>query len=662
MEPEVSYIGTIEPKPGSFQLVGREISSSDPTQGKIITKDVSGNVRQIIDSAYILSNRVNTVNKQIRAFELERAQKEKIEITKQQLAKIDFTALDKASKDEFYNPSYFLYIKSIIETIVGEANGHEDTIRIWLNHISVISAGSFGRTLRTGIDEVDDLFAIKYSLDPKISLEHEYLVGLLLNKLRDENKTPNFMYTYTMFNCSSSPIIPRIIAQQLDSSEAPAFCGKNGRIVDYLVLENISNATTFGNFILEDGLTLEKFMSVFLQCFLSSEIASRELGATHWDYHTENILVKRTPKHLNKWIKYDVFPQASGGDLQSISIRNSGLTPFIVDYGFASIQGSSGITLSADTTSQPPTFFQGKPFFAFDIFRLLAACFIKLFFTKKYPLLLSIIQSMLRVLLNGNPEALKIVDSPAQYPQESLISLIRTVRIDPLYYQVLPEIIYNEFINIILKQGPVNYIRVGGTIDLDLLSCDDFKCETVLDLSRSKSSNIKNPTRLCYSGTSYTILSPAEKIILMNEINNTVTNLEQMLMRARTVVREFDAAGIIKELSRGPATLNTERYNYYTIESYYYSLLSIWYGFERLIDLVNVNRCSHVPNEASENLIKYFNTYYPIFTQRVQEAKIVKENLLLHATGIPLQVTPQFSIFLQQWDFIMYILQLPLKL
>jgi hypothetical protein len=170
MQSANKYIATVESGPGQYQRI-----FSDGTYVPI------PNVADTLDSEYVLRQRVKAMNAEIRQTVIKKVEQDRIVtmfrdggLTTDKLAKIDYTVLSDNAKTEFYNPNYTMYIKSIIESIVGDTKVYESSIpekiRLWLNHVEVISSGAYGRTISASIDEIDRLFAIKYSISPNVSL------------------------------------------------------------------------------------------------------------------------------------------------------------------------------------------------------------------------------------------------------------------------------------------------------------------------------------------------------------------------------------------------------------------------------------------------------------------------------------------------------------
>ena len=131
----------------------------------------------------------------------------------------------------------------------------------------------------------------KYNSDGDMSqnMLHEYVVGMILNNLR--NFTPNFMYIYDGFYCSS--IID-------DNKQLTGLCStdsyNNGTTI---TISEVCGPDSFAKIL--NTITDELFIySIFLQIALSLCIAEETYKFIHCDLHTNNILIKELsfPKKL----------------------------------------------------------------------------------------------------------------------------------------------------------------------------------------------------------------------------------------------------------------------------------------------------------------------------------------------------------------------------
>jgi len=174
---------------------------------------------------------------------------------------------------------------------------------------------AFGYALSATVNNIPGLFIIKSSKDPtQDDLLHELFVGTFgTNKLR--KIIPNFSYIFGGFKCS-----PPIIKDK----KVITWCN-NGKSVNYVVYENIFPSVPMKKYI--ETCTTQEFMSVFLQLLFSIKIAYDAIEFTHYDLHTDNVLIRDTPGKKTYRILYPKL-----GYIVSNKIST------IIDYGFSHIK------------------------------------------------------------------------------------------------------------------------------------------------------------------------------------------------------------------------------------------------------------------------------------------------------------------------------------
>lgn len=277
-----------------------------------------------------------------------------------------FSRLGPESKERFYDPSYFLFLKRFINNIVHHEDDIDHTIRIrhWFDHLQVISAGSFGKTIKAGISTINDLFVMKVPIHPAADQRHEFLAGIAINDLRERSLTPNFVYTYNFFTCSP----PKYQGDRVIGYCAPSSDEKS----QYLLLENIENVGLLSDFI-KVGMTLPQFVSIFLQIAFSIHIAKKEKKFTHWDLHISNILIRKDPK--KRFVTYNI-------DGKQYTFNTEGVIPVIFDFGLSSYgtqdEDGSDVVVGPrmDVIERTSNYFSGDPFPLADIYRIIMSIYI----------------------------------------------------------------------------------------------------------------------------------------------------------------------------------------------------------------------------------------------------------------------------------------------
>lgn len=180
----------------------------------------------------------------------------------------------------------------------------------YLKHLTFKSVS--GDVMFGSLKEKDvNLFAIKSSKEPDDDFLHEAFIGLFgTNTLR--KSIPNFSYVYGFFKCS--------LPAYTSDNNVLTWCNTNTAETDFVLYENITNSESFSNF--DNGLS--SFFEVFLQTLYALKIAYQEIDFTHYDLHSENLLVKKLDKKYA--IKYD-----------DIYIETEYIA-MIIDYGFSHIK------------------------------------------------------------------------------------------------------------------------------------------------------------------------------------------------------------------------------------------------------------------------------------------------------------------------------------
>ena len=146
----------------------------------------------------------------------------------------------------------------------------------------------------------------------KDDMKQEYFIGAkIINKLR--YKVPTFMYTLGIFGCDPFVIDGKI-------------CTKDTPKVPFMIAENIPGKTVT-DMIESRELSFKSWLNIFMQLLASLELAQRECQFTHYDLHTQNVMVRKVEK-----MSYCV-------ELGNTIIHFKDVTeiPVIIDFGLASV-------------------------------------------------------------------------------------------------------------------------------------------------------------------------------------------------------------------------------------------------------------------------------------------------------------------------------------
>lgn len=179
-----------------------------------------------------------------------------------------------------------------------------------------------------------NLFVVKSSrkIDPSLDSDqiHEYFIGAFgTNTLR--SLIPNFAFMLGLFKCSP-PYIDNssyLGGTTENQRKSLTFCQNDtfGNDVNYLIYENVADSVTLREFI-ESGKSFNEFLNVFTQVVLALDLAYENLDFTHYDLHTENVLVRELPEEI--YIPYKI-------DNQTKYLRTKYVAT-IIDFGRSHIK------------------------------------------------------------------------------------------------------------------------------------------------------------------------------------------------------------------------------------------------------------------------------------------------------------------------------------
>jgi hypothetical protein len=173
---------------------------------------------------------------------------------------------------------------------------------------------------------------------------HEYFIGAFgTNSLR--SKIPNFSFIMGIFQCSPPYL----------DNKTLTFCQNNvaGNQINYIMYENVTNSITLQDFII-GGCTFEEYLNVLVQLVLAIDLAYREFDFTHFDFHTQNVLIRELPQQI-------LIPYESG------YLRTKYIAT-IIDYGRSHIK-YNGNNFGYDLIEGG--IYPNKSYPMFDIYKLL---------------------------------------------------------------------------------------------------------------------------------------------------------------------------------------------------------------------------------------------------------------------------------------------------
>lgn len=194
-----------------------------------------------------------------------------------------------------------------------------ERIRSFFRGLHRIGAESVeGYALVSSLDETPDFFVIKTARDPRNDgLGHELLVGLFgTNLLRAY--LPNFAYVYGGFKCSP-PILD-------DKGEVVSWCTSSNRSVNYVVYEDAAPSVSLDEYC--KTCTGKDWLSQYMQILYAERKAYKICEYTHYDLHTNNILVRVPPNGPGTLVAIPYETERGTEYLLTPGIAT------VIDYGF----------------------------------------------------------------------------------------------------------------------------------------------------------------------------------------------------------------------------------------------------------------------------------------------------------------------------------------
>ena len=150
-------------------------------------------------------------------------------------------------------------------------------------------------------------------------IDQEYAVLEGLNQIREF--CPHFCKTYGKFTTRLSPDYRK------EDNPFEVEDDKKYLIGDVMVMENIENGRKLYRYIKNEHVNPEIVMSIVKQTLIANIIAGETLRFTHYDMHSNNVLVKRCP--TNSVFLYIL------DENRTYLVPTYGYYPIIIDFGFS---------------------------------------------------------------------------------------------------------------------------------------------------------------------------------------------------------------------------------------------------------------------------------------------------------------------------------------
>jgi hypothetical protein len=256
--------------------------------------------------------------------------------------------------DSAYSDEYILLwlAKELSNNIHLDSNISKETkdiiLRQWFRKLNIIGQGVEGITLLTKHAGLDVDFVMKTAQkqgsdykntkelkklkdDGRKSMIHEFIVGVYgLNKLRTEYHIPNFAYIFGVFDCGigNSKNINQSFCVAMKTVD-------NKRIIPnrFVIYENIKSAESLSK-VIDDKESIKNIFNYYLQCVLACYSGYKITDFTHYDLHSDNIMIRPLPTKYSK-TKSKILPTIHFPHPDVfLEVEN---VATIIDYGFSHI-------------------------------------------------------------------------------------------------------------------------------------------------------------------------------------------------------------------------------------------------------------------------------------------------------------------------------------
>lgn len=269
---------------------------------------------------------------------------------------------------QFYNPDVMKAASCAIDAMYyGLTDRQGDVtvnqmIRKRITDLKVIASGVQGTAARLTLGSADDIavtkFPKKQSGDNDIL--HELFVATVggVNNLR--SVVPNFAYIFGGFRCTP-PLIDS------ESGQVTGWCSDlaGEHKVQFLLMENISPAESAAKYISQANAN--QTMSLYFQVVLALSVAYRAIEFTHYDAHTENVLMRDISATGIGRTFVIPYPRRDGTTLY---VKADRVATFI-DYGMAGVRYKGAYYGNHEVWRTELAIFGDKPWPLHDAYKFL---------------------------------------------------------------------------------------------------------------------------------------------------------------------------------------------------------------------------------------------------------------------------------------------------
>lgn len=237
---------------------------------------------------------------------------------------------------QFYDPQVMESIRCIMTSIFDQQNQNisfQYWLKHWITSLQLTESDIQEYTMSGSLQTIKDVFTIKFPREtskPNKTV-HELFIGLFgTNKLRQY--IPNFAYVFSGFSCSR-PF--------LEGTKVLAYCNtvEKPYKTNYTLYEKIhsypgskEDSTSLTLYL--RTCTADEFLNLYLQILYALHIGYTMSGFTHYNLHTDKILLRFLDSHIYiPYITDHVKPQ-------EVEYLKTNIIATITDYSMARISYS----------------------------------------------------------------------------------------------------------------------------------------------------------------------------------------------------------------------------------------------------------------------------------------------------------------------------------
>jgi sulfur transfer complex TusBCD TusB component (DsrH family) len=162
---------------------------------------------------------------------------------------------------------------------------------------------------------------------------YEYFIGINLNHLRDI--VPTFVYTLGNFQCGKLDLNFKDLeylenSKKNKKSDKGYLCSdlKDKKDSEFICLEYIEGKTLNESF---GEINLKQWLIIFCQILIGLEVAQEKLSFSHFDLHSNNIILKRVSKNYKVIICEEIY-----------NVNGPEFIPVIIDFEISTIKNKFG--------------------------------------------------------------------------------------------------------------------------------------------------------------------------------------------------------------------------------------------------------------------------------------------------------------------------------